>query len=101
MKVTIAITKKKLNKEISKFIKKNGSCYFVKFPIEQINNCFKKYNFELLNEDGTEFCAFFYGTNGKTSINYGSINDIVENSTLYFSWYTTPSGRYEITTYIS
>lgn len=33
MKVTVSITKK-LNKEISKFIKKNGGCYFDKFPIK-------------------------------------------------------------------
>lgn len=100
MKVTVSITKK-LNKEISKFIKKNGGCYFDKFPIKQINDCFKRHNFELLNEDGTKFCAFFCGTNGKTSINYGSGNDIAEFSTLQFSWYKMPSGKYEITTYIS
>ena len=99
MKVTVSITKK-LNKEISKVIKKNDSCYFDKLPIEQINDCLKKYNFELLNEDGTKFCAFFCGENGRASINYGKLNDVVENSTLYFSWYKVPSGRYEIIMYV-
>ena len=95
MKVTVSITKK-LNKEISKFIKKNGGCYFDKFPIKQINDCFKRHNFELLNEDGTKFC----GENGRASINYGKLNDVVENSTLYFSWYKVSSGRYEIIMYV-
>lgn len=86
MKVTVATTKK-LNKELSKLIKKNGGCYFDEIPVKQINDYFKKCDFELLNEDGTKFCAFFCGANGRTSINYGKLNDIVENSTLYISWY--------------
>lgn len=100
MKVTVAF-RKKLNKEISKMIKKNGGCYFDKLPIAQINDCLKKYDFELLNEDGTKFCAFFCGSNGRTAINYGKKGDIAEFSTLQFSWYEMPSGKYEITTYIS
>ena len=100
MKTTVAI-RKKLNKEISKMIKKNGGCYFDKLPIAQINDCLKKYDFELLNEDGTKFCAFFCGDHGKTYINYGKENDIVGDSIIVFSWYKMPSGRYEITTYIS
>ena len=39
MKVTVAITKK-LNKEISKLIKKNGGCYFDKLGLNVFLFCF-------------------------------------------------------------
>lgn len=101
MKTTVAI-RKKLNKEFSKLIKKNGSCYFDKqLPVAEINECLKKHEFELLDDDGTKFCAFFCGNHGKTYINYGKENDIVGDSIIVFSWYKMPSGRYEIIVYVS
>lgn len=54
----------------------------------------------LLCEDGTPFEAIFCGEEGRTTIHFGTAEEMMENSILVFSWYKLTT-KYEITCYFS
>jgi len=92
---------KEANKHLLKAMK---PCYFDHIPVAEIQAVLKEHQIMLVNEDGTPFEAIFCGRSGHTLIDLaicGVCGAVVDNHKLFLSWYTMPSGRYEITTYLS
>jgi hypothetical protein len=101
--------KTKLNKELALF-----NNYFPSIPLDEVNDVLKRYGYLIIQEDGTPFSGFLCGENSRASFEIGSLmeksNDGVgglasygkiDNTTLQLNWYKMPSGRYEITCYMS
>lgn len=102
----------KINKIIKKYVDK---IYYKSVPVTLIEEALKEAGFALVNEDGTEFSAIFCGANSSSRLSYalassydasmhggyGGYKYIVSNSSIIVSWYSMPSGNYEINVYAS
>ncbi len=96
--------RRNINKELDK-ISKN---YYKKVPIDDIVKILSKVGIVLLQEDGTKWTGFLLGANGRATIEIGHKKNIdgrsfipYNNTMLVISWYSMPSGLYEVTVYLS
>jgi hypothetical protein len=99
-------TRKKVNKDLYKL-----GDYHQGIPLDKIRAIFDKHNLILLQEDNTEFSAFFCGDQASAHIAFGykftstMVNGLptyipFDNSLLILNWYRMNSS-YEINTYLS
>jgi hypothetical protein len=84
-------TKNQINKALS-----NLGTYHAEIPLSQIFEIVSKKAGEVVQEDGTKWSGFLCGENGQTCFDIAGVK-----FHLFLSWYTMPSGRYEITVYVS
>lgn len=70
--------------------------YWDVIPIQDIFNACRAQGLEPIQEDGMPWAGFLLGEEGRADIPLAD-----SNKYLHISWYTMPSGRYEVTPYIS
>ena len=97
-----------VNKEISALITNR---YFHSIPLDDIFSVLEKYGLIPLQEDYTQWSGFLTGETGHADIDVGYASSKREkdgitfytptrNNMLHLSWYTMPSGKYEVTAYL-
>jgi hypothetical protein len=83
--------KNQINKSLS-----NLGTYHVEIPLTAIFEIVSKKAGEVVQEDGTKWSGFLCGESGQATFDISGVK-----FHLFLSWYQMPSGRYEITTYVS
>lgn len=84
-------TKNRINKDLSKI-----GTYHAEVPLTQIFEIVKNHAGEVVDVDGTPWGGLLCGENGQATFDIANVK-----FHLFLSWYTMPSGRYEITVYVS
>jgi hypothetical protein len=96
--------KKKINKKLNDNFSYN---YFSSIPLKDIFNVLKGYRIVVVDEAGEQWSGFLTGSSGRAYLDLVLVDEItgefrvISNSILSLSWYKMPSGRYEITLYLS
>ena len=104
--------KKKVNKALHSL---TTNKHFDSIPLNDIKRILERADLILLQEDGTPWSGFLMGDSASASIVVGDKNDIVKsygdsiiavyrpytNTRLQLSWYRMPSGKFEVSTYLS
>jgi|WetSurSiteA1Bulk_404760.scaffolds.fasta_scaffold09720_2 hypothetical protein len=83
--------KNQINKDFSKL-----GTYHPEIPLFHIFEIVRAYAGEVVQEDGTPWSGFLCGENGNCTFDIANVK-----FHLFLSWYTMPSGNYEITVYVS
>lgn len=92
----------------------NGNKYWDQIPISEIQNTLESFGYTLLQEDNTPWAGMLLGDEANILLHLGvkrrapsgegqyvEYYEPVVNAGLSLSWYKMPSGRYEVTVYIS
>ena len=104
--------KKKVNKALNSL---TINKHFDSIPLNDIKRILEQADIILLQEDGTPWSGFLLGDNATASIVVGDKNDVVKsygdsiiavyrpftNTSLQLSWYRMPSGKFEVSVYLS
>jgi hypothetical protein len=86
-----ATTKNRINKELSAL-----PTYHNEIPLSQIFEIVEKHAGKVVQEDNTPWSGFLCGDSGQTTFDIEGVK-----FHLFLSWYTMPSGRYEVIAYVS
>lgn len=70
--------------------------YYERIPVGKIFDACRKDGLEPIQEDGTPWEGMLLGAEGRTSIELQG-----SKKRLHIAWYKMPSGRYEVTPYVS
>jgi len=95
--------RKKVNRRLTKL-----DNYHIQIPIQDIQNILNQFDMIMLQEDYTEWSGMLLGERGQEYFDVGPIDSYdgrfykpYDNTSLALSWYTMPSGKYEIVTYLT
>jgi hypothetical protein len=77
-----------------------GKKYHAEIPLNLIFNHVKAHGLTPVQEDGTPWEGFLVGSSGRVYINLQMDGQIL-NRLLVLDWYKMPSGKFEVTSYIS
>ena len=86
--------------------------YFTQIPLQDLFDAMSKFDVVALQEDNTEWYGFLLGRDESTLFRLGDANKFetkhgykmyeqYDNVALQLSWYKMPSGKYEVTGYIT
>ncbi len=78
-----------------------GRTYHSFIPLAEMFGLCESNGLMPLQEDGTPWSGVLWGVDGRTSIDLRDTATGKINRWLNISWYKMPSGRYEVTAYIS
>lgn len=90
-------TKGKLNH----FLGKQSSQYFDRLPSLEIAGEFKNHGLTIDDIDPKPAQHGKEGASGRQTVSIYKGGEEVDNARLIVSWYVMPSGRYELTAYVS
>lgn len=88
-------TKNSLQKAIAKI---TYPTYFYSIPLEDMFNAIKSFGGQAVDIDGTPWDGLLLGEAGQAAIRIEGIKSV---RSLIVTWYTMPSGRYEVVAYVS
>jgi len=95
--------KKKINTKLTRL-----DNYHDKIPLKDIQDILEQFDIIILQEDFTKWSGFLMGKEGQEYFDIGPENSYdgrfyqpYDNISLALSWYTMPSGKYEIVTYLT
>lgn len=83
--------KNQINRKLS-----NLGTYHAEIPLTAIFEIVKEKAGQVVQEDNTPWSGFLCGESGSCYFNISGVK-----FHLFLSWYTMPSGRYEVTVYVS
>jgi len=89
---TIQTAKNRINKALSSF----NTTYHVSIPLGEIFTVVYEFAGQVIDVDGTPWSGFLCGDSGQTTFDIEGVK-----FHLFLSWYTMPSGRYEVIAYVS
>ena len=75
--------------------------YFDAIPLEEIFDALKRHGVTVIQEDGTSWSGILSGRDSSAYFDLAYDGRYVKNAMLALSWYRMPSGRYEVTGYIT
>mgnify|MGYP000417057461 CR=1 FL=1 len=91
--------RKKINKEIGKYLK---PIYFDEIPLGGLFTILENHGYRACQEDGRPWSGFLVGREGHLGFAIRGIGStLLHKNHLELMWYRMPSGRYEITAYVS
>lgn len=92
--------KTNIRKAINKALAALGN-YHDSIPLQQIFDALKAHNVIVVDEAGEPWSGLLCGRDSHTTFDLQLDGAPVKNAALFLSWYKMPSGRYEITVYLS
>lgn len=86
---------------VNKYLNELGRKYHDLVPLSDIMVAMRANGLTLLQEDGTEWSGFLCGEDSNATIQCADLELNPVHRWLSLSWYRMPSGRYEVTAYVS
>ena len=94
-----ASDRKKGQKALLEFLKPT---YFDGIPMEEIMKVLKdSADIEVVQEDGSRWSGMLLGDSAADSFDLGKDGKLINNTSLFLSWYKMPSGKMEVIGYLS
>jgi hypothetical protein len=91
--------KKKVNKAVGVVV---DPTYFNKIPLADIMEAIEGFGYLVVDEEHNRWSGFLCGREGQAMFDILSRETgKLDNSNLMLSWYTMPSGRYEVLAYVA
>jgi hypothetical protein len=91
--------RRKLNQKIGEYLK---PIYFDEIPLGGLLTILEDHGFRACDESGNRWQGFIVGREGWIGFPLKAVgSQLRHNNRLELMWYKMPSGRYEITSYVS
>jgi hypothetical protein len=91
--------KKKVNKAVGVIV---DPTYFSEIPLAGIMDAIENHGYLVVDEEHNRWSGFLCGREGQAMFDILSRETgKLDNSSLRLSWYTMPSGRYEVLAYVA